>query len=131
LNFISEGINPMAQPDTTHYRHKLLAVRTALLEQIAGQRGGRRSRADVAAEHFQHTEDSTAQVASERDLEFAIGEHETAELQALDAALARLDAGHYGLCTDCGVAIPKARLDAAPEAPRCLSCQTQAERSPT
>ena len=30
----------MAQPDTTHYRHKLLAVRTALLEQIAGQRGG-------------------------------------------------------------------------------------------
>ena len=121
----------MAQPDTTHYRHKLLAVRTALLEQIAGQRGGRRSRADVAAEHFQHPEDSTAQVASERDLEFALGEHETAELQALDAALARLDGGRYGLCTDCGVAIPKARLDAAPEASRCLACQTQAELSPT
>lgn len=121
----------MAHPDSTHYRHKLLAVRKALLEQIAGQRGGLRSRADVAAEHFQHTEDSTAQVASERDLEFAIGEHETAELQALDAALARLDAGRYGLCTDCGVAIPQARLDAAPEAPRCLACQTLVERSPS
>ena len=120
----------MAHPDTTHYRQKLLGLRTALLAQIAGQRGGRRSRADVAAEHFQHTEDSTAQVAIERDLEFAIGEHETAELQALDAALARLDAGRYGLCTDCGVAIPKARLDAAPEAPRCLACQTQAEHTP-
>ena len=91
---------------------------------------GASTRADVAAEHFQHTEDSTAQVASERDLEFAIGEHETAELQALDAALARLDGGRYGLCTDCGVAIPKARLDAAPEAPRCLACQTQAEHTP-
>ena len=120
----------MAHPDTTHYRQKLLGLRTALLAQIAGQRGGRRSRADVAAEHFQHTEDSTAQVASERDLEFAIGEHETAELLALDAALARLDAGRYGLCTDCGVAIPQARLDAAPEAPRCLACQTQAEHTP-
>ena len=121
----------MAHPDTTHYRQKLLALRTALLDQIAGQRGGSRSRADVAAEHFQHPEDSTAQVASERELEFAIGEHETAELQALDAALARLDGGRYGLCTDCGLAIPKARLDAAPEAPRCLACQTQAEHSPT
>lgn len=119
----------MAQLDLTHYRQKLLALRTSLLAQIAGQRGGRRSRADVAAEHFQHSEDSTAQVASERDLEFAIGEHETAELQALDAALGRLDAGRYGLCTDCGVAIPKARLDATPEAARCLSCQSQAERS--
>ena len=121
----------MDHPDSTHYRQKLLGVRTALLAQIAGQRGGRRSRADVAAEHFQHTEDSTAQVASERDLEFAIGEHETAELLALDAALARLDAGRYGLCTDCGVAIPQARLDAAPEAPRCLACQTLVERSPS
>jgi DnaK suppressor protein len=119
----------MAHPDLTHYRQTLLALRTGLLDQIAGQRGGSRSRADVAAEHFQHTEDSTAQVASERDLEFAIGEHETAELQVLDAALARLDAGRYGLCTDCGVAIPKARLDAAPEAARCLACQTQAELS--
>ena len=121
----------MAHPDTNHYRQKLLALRTALLDQIAGQRGGRRSRADVAAEHFQHPEDSRAQVASERDLEFALSEHETAELQALDAALARLNAGRYGLCTDCGVAIPKARLDAAPEASRCLACQTQAEPSPT
>ena len=120
----------MAHTDTTPYRQKLLALRAALLDQIAGQRGGSRSRADVAAEHFQHTEDSTAQVASERDLEFAIGEHETAELQALDAALARLDAGRYGLCTDCGVTIPKARLEATPQAPRCLACQTQAEKSP-
>ena len=121
----------MTHLDTTHYRQKLLTQRETLLAQIAGQRGGSRSRADVAAEHFQHSEDSRAQVASERDLEFAIGEHETAELQALDAALARLDAGRYGLCTDCGVAIPKARLDAAPEAPRCLACQTQVEHSPT
>lgn len=119
----------MDHPDSTHYRQKLLALRSALLEQIAGQRGGRRSRADVAAEHFQHKQDSTAQVASERDLEFAIGEHEIADLQALDAALVRLDAGRYGLCTDCGAAIPKARLDATPQAPRCLACQTQAELS--
>ena len=121
----------MALPDMPYYRHKLLNMRSALLARIAGQRGGSRSRADVAAEHFQHPEDSTAQVASERDLEFALGEHETAELEALDAALARLDAGHYGMCTDCNAAIPKARLEVAPQAPRCLVCQTRAEHAPT
>jgi hypothetical protein len=52
----------------TGYRASLLAQRTELLAQIAQQRGGTRSRADVAEEHFAHSEDSPAQVASERDV---------------------------------------------------------------
>ena len=120
----------MAHPDSTHYRHKLLAVRKALLEQIAGQRGGLRSRADVAAEHFQHTEDSTAQVASERDVEFALNERETAELGQIAEALVRLDLGTYGSCTDCGTAIAAERLRATPQAPRCIACQEKAELHP-
>ncbi|MFT4307701.1 MAG: TraR/DksA C4-type zinc finger protein [Microbacterium sp.] len=45
-----------------------------------------------------------------------------AELAALDEAQARLDAGVYGVCTDCGAAIPVARLEALPAATRCVSC---------
>ncbi len=121
----------MALQETNAYRQQLLALRTALLARIAEQRGGTRSRAEVAAEHFEHTEDSTAQVASARELEFAIGEHEMAELNVLDAALARLDAGRYGQCTDCHAPIPQARLKATPQAARCLSCQEKAEKSLT
>lgn len=111
------------------YRQQLLAMRNALLAQISGQRGGTVSRADVAADHFGQPEDSRAQVATERELEFALGERETAELSAIDAALARIETGSYGLCTDCGVTIPPARLQASPEAWRCIACQEKAEQA--
>ncbi|MGC1172106.1 TraR/DksA family transcriptional regulator [Polaromonas sp.] len=110
------------------YRQQLLAQRTALLAQISAQRGGVVSRADAAAEHFGQPEDSRAQVATEREIEFALGERETAELAAIDAALGRIEAGSYGQCTDCGVSIPAARLQASPEAQRCIPCQEKVEQ---
>ena len=118
------------QHDLQAYRQQLLALRSALLAQIIAQRGGSRSRADVAADHFMNADDSRAQVASARELEFAINEHETAELAELEAALARLDADTYGVCIDCGVAIPAARLKAKPEVRRCLACQETLEHAP-
>ncbi len=111
------------------YQQQLLDMRTALLAQIAAQRGGTISRAEAAADHFDQPDDSRAQEASERELEFALGERETAELAAIDAALARIDAGTYGQCTDCGVTIPVARLQASPEAWRCIPCQEKAEQT--
>jgi len=117
----------MDAPHATAYKQPLEAQRTHLLAQIAQQRGGKTSRVEVAAEHFARHEDSDAQTHTARDLEFAINEHETAELAAIDAALARISAGSYGQCIDCEAAIPTARLDAAPEAARCMSCQEKAE----
>ncbi|MDP2817494.1 MAG: TraR/DksA family transcriptional regulator [Polaromonas sp.] len=117
----------MDKPQTAPYQQQLLTMRTKLLAQISAQRGGTVSRADAAAEHFGHPEDSRAQVATERDIEFALGERETAELAAIDAALARIESGRYGQCISCGVAIPAARLDASPEAERCIPCQVKAE----
>jgi DnaK suppressor protein len=73
-------------------------------------------------------EDSRAQVNTERDIEFALGEHEIAHLAAIDAALERIAAGSYGECTDCGADIGTARLHVAPEAARCLGCQEKAEK---
>lgn len=109
------------------YRQQLLALRTTLLEQINVQRGGVLGRAQAAADHFERREDSSAQVATERELEFAIGEREVDELVTLDAALARIEAGTYGECTDCGVSIPAPRLQASPEVTRCIPCQEKAE----
>ncbi|WP_204350221.1 TraR/DksA family transcriptional regulator [Klebsiella pneumoniae] len=34
----------------------------------------------------------------------------------------------YGICVDCGEAIPFLRLQAQPTAMRCLPCQTACER---
>lgn len=114
---------------TIPFKELLLAQRAALLTQIASLRGGTVGRAEASAEHFGRPEDSRAQVATERDLEFALDARETAELVAVDAALKRIEAGVYGQCADCGVDIPAARLQVAPEATRCIDCQNKSEHS--
>jgi DnaK suppressor protein len=49
------------------------------------------------------------------------------QLKHVRAALQRLDDGEYGRCVDCGNELPADRLEAKPEAARCMSCQAKAE----
>ncbi|MFC4138473.1 MULTISPECIES: TraR/DksA C4-type zinc finger protein [unclassified Microbacterium] len=44
------------------------------------------------------------------------------ELRQADDALARVDAGTYGICVGCGKPIPAARLEVRPFADRCVAC---------
>jgi DnaK suppressor protein len=113
---------------TSPFQKQLLAQRASLMEQLAALRGGAVGRAEASAEHFSRAEDSDAQVNSARDLEFALDDHETAQIRLIDAALERIKVGSYGQCLDCGDEIPVARLHAAPEAPRCIACQQKLER---
>lgn len=66
----------------------------------------------------QLSEVSNAEVARDR-----------AELRDIVAAEARIAAGTYGNCIDCGVAVPLARLQAYPTAKRCIPCQEIREQS--
>ena len=112
---------------TANHRERLLSGRAQLLERMAFERGGRLPRAIVAAQKDANDFDSHAQTITERDNEFAMNEHETAELIAFANALKRLDAGLYGTCLDCSAPIPADRLDAYPTALRCIGCQTMVE----
>lgn len=117
----------MDATQTAVFREQLLAQQRAVLAQLTAQRGGTIGRAEAAAEHFGHPEDSRAQGATERELEFALDAHETEHLAAIDAALSRIAAGTYGECIDCGADIATDRLQVAPEARRCLACQDSVE----
>ena len=112
-----------AQP----YLYQLTRQRNQLLAQVAEQRGGQLGRAEVANAHFDNGQDDQAQILSERAIEFALNEHELVELQAIEDALKRIQEGVYGLCLSCGVPIPQERLHAAPQALRCVACQTTFE----
>ena len=111
------------------YKHRLVAERDALLAQIDAQRGGPISRADAASDALDKSEDDNAQIQTGRDVAFAINEHETAELLAIEAALLRIKEGVYGLCVNCGSHIPAPRIDAAPHTLRCIACQTTFEHA--
>ena len=44
------------------------------------------------------------------------------------AALHRIDLGTYGTCVDFGTLVPEGRLEAKPEAARCVACQGRLDR---
>ena len=71
-------------------------------------------------------DDALADAAAEMDVAMVI--RESRELQDIEAALARIADGSYGVCTDCGEEIGPARLKAYPAAERCLPCQEKSER---
>ena len=119
----------MKKEQLDSFKVQLTAERAALLAQLAQLRGGEVGRAQASAAHFGEAEDTRAQRATERELEFALDEHETAALDQIDAALARIASGVYGECTDCGSRIALARLQAAPQALRCISCQEKFEHT--
>lgn len=49
-------------------------------------------------------------------------EREQVKLGQVEAAFRRLEEGTYGLCAECGAAIPFDRLMVFPEAPTCSAC---------
>lgn len=64
------------------------------------------------------------------DLDRARAEQTKAELrlEEIGAALGRLENGSYGVCEDCGGPVGRARLEAIPEAARCIACQSRPRR---
>ena len=58
------------------------------------------------------------------DLNLADIDRHVKEIRQVEAAQNRIEAGNYGICIDCGVAIPPPRLEANPAAARCIGCQT-------
>jgi DnaK suppressor protein len=67
-------------------------------------------------------EGDTLNVERERDL--ALSAQARAAVDEIDRALAKMDAGTYGICERCGNPIPKARLKALPYAALCVACKS-------
>jgi DnaK suppressor protein len=76
---------------------------------------------DMSSNHSADSGEQAVERENDEVLE-GIGQETQASMQHIRAALARIDAGTYGLCARCGDAINPARLEAVPEAVVCVSC---------
>ncbi len=82
--------------------------------------------AEVAGRVLDIGEQSLADVLA--DFHIIELEKEVAELAEVEAALARIQAGTYGECVDCGADIAADRMHVHPAATRCTGCQMRYER---
>ena len=65
---------------------------------------------------------------SENDRTQAVLTAAKVQRSAVLDALDRIEHGTYGTCADCTSPIPEGRLDARPEASRCVKCQSRRDR---
>ncbi len=70
----------------------------------------------------------TASVTLDREVDYTLNENSEQVLAAIDAALARIEDGAYGICTECGKQIAPERLEAMPWASLCIDDQRKRER---
>jgi DnaK suppressor protein len=56
-------------------------------------------------------------------------QRDAGELEQVLAALQRVDTVDFGRCRDCAEMIDWSRLEAEPQALRCLACQSRAEQA--
>lgn len=69
-----------------------------------------------------------AQLASQRETEHMLAGRLKQRLDKLEDVRRLVEQGRYGLCGSCGEQIPAERLEAVPDARRCMSCQQRSER---
>ena len=71
-----------------------------------------------------HSGDSAEQAQERENDEVvdAIGNETDQSIRDIQAALARIEDGTYGICGRCGEEISLGRLQAVPEATRCVNC---------
>ena len=109
----------------------LAAARERLLAERLRMRGALADDRIVAPDPMTYgSQAAAASQVFEQQRDLALRERDMQHLEAVDAALARLDAGTYGRCTNCHAEISPERLEALPWAALCIDCQRMAGRRP-
>lgn len=109
--------------DTTVARKRLEEMRDDLDRSISILQGERPA-PSAGAGYPQDSADAGSNL-SETDRTEAILHSARSQRDEVLAALSRIEEDTYGRCVDCGIEIPEGRLDARPDAARCVACQAK------
>lgn len=110
--------------DKNRFRTDLEQHRERLQKTIAHHDIGKASLIEETGELTTSSADNhladTASETFERELDEGIEEDAKDQLREVEAALERLEAGEYGMCSVCGKTIPVERLEAVPWTTLCI-----------
>lgn len=103
--------------DAERLRIEIRAAETEIGQLLReGGEGAGNDQADVGSNTF------------ERDHEMSMAKNARANLELVESAIKRIDAGTYGVCESCGNPVGKMRLQAFPRATLCMECKQRQER---
>ncbi|MCZ6560912.1 MAG: TraR/DksA C4-type zinc finger protein [Gammaproteobacteria bacterium] len=105
-------------------------VRDALVEQRAELLARLNKITSDVRHEDQAIESDFAELAVQRENDQvidALGEAARQELTQINRALASIESGEYGLCTECGRQIRVERLEVLPYSTKCLHCASRGE----
>lgn len=112
--------------DTATARKRLEEIRDDLDKSIAVLQGDQGPGAATSG-YPQDPADAGANL-SEADRNEAVLDAARRQRAQVLEALGRIEHGSYGTCVDCGDPVPDGRLQARPEAARCVRCQAKHDR---
>jgi DnaK suppressor protein len=104
------------------YKERLLQLRARLRGDVSAMAESalREANQDHSAMPLHMADIGSDNFEQEFTLSLMANEEDT--LIRIEAALERIEEGHYGLCEECESAIPKTRLNAIPYTPYCVRC---------
>jgi DnaK suppressor protein len=129
---LTDGEDAMNSAELRVYKSQLLALRARLrgdvnqmadstLKKSRTEANGDLSSmpihmADIGSDNF------------EQEFTLSLMENDGGTLAQIESSLERIEEGTYGQCEECGVKIPKSRLNAVPYATLCVRCAEQQEQ---
>ena len=123
----------MVEPAVKNKRQQLLhdvleAKKHALLAELRNSLGEQRTEnVRMTFELAQDDGDKSVE-DHERHVRSAIQSIKGVQLDDIEQALEKLDAGTYGICAECGCEIPLQRLEIQVLASYCVACQEEIDR---
>jgi DnaK suppressor protein len=120
----------MTTMDTDRFKSALLDERkrlAAAIEYLHSESPGSMEEESGEEAGIDNHPGDLATITLDREIDYTLEEADERVLAAVDAALARIDEGTYGICTSCGQPISEERLEARPWAELCIDCARKAE----
>ena len=112
--------------DLAVMRKRLEEKQAELQQHIASLRGSPAQPEDaIQASDGEVEPEEEAVDLEETDVEQALLDNEQTLLVEVQQALARIENGTYGICSNCGQPMPEKRLEALPWATTCVTCESK------
>jgi len=116
----------LSEAELETYKNRLIALHARIRGDVATMAEGTLSQSrseaagDLSAMPLHMADIGSDNFEREHTLSFIQSDSKT--LKLIEEALARIKAGAYGICEDCGCAIPKVRLNFLPYTASCVRC---------